>query len=161
MLSNWVSNCVSTCILSISILGDEIGIPSSIIEGQNDTLSMYLRALDRPSWGLSQKFQFIFSKCLSTTSKTGCLSLDGPSWTTIMVVRDPTPMAFKIFSKCQTMDLYYGPSCSRLSVLHNHRDYQYISFWESNIFSKVFHDGPSSRSIMLTTNRHHGPSCSQ
>lgn len=79
MLSNWVSNCVSTCILSISILGDEIGIPSSIIEGQNDTLSMYLRALDRPSWGLSQKFQFIFSKCLSTTSKTGRLSLDGPS----------------------------------------------------------------------------------
>ena len=157
MLGYWVRNYGLICILSIRILGDDWGIPSSVTEGQNETTSTNLRGV-RPTnsrlFSLSVQWQ---------TSTTDRHSLDGPSCITIMVVRDPSPKGLKIFSKCPTRDLYDGPSCSRRSVLQNVMVVRDPIPKGLKIFSKCptmdLYDGPSCsrRSILYTRHNYQRP----
>ena len=119
MIGNWVRNCGSISILSISILG---------AREESPVLSLKDRTRPRRRTIVPSKDHCevhptnysLFSPSVHRwTSTTDHHALDGSSCTTIMVVRDPILKGLKIFSKCPMTDLYDGPSCSRQFVLHN------------------------------------------
>ena len=68
----------------------------------------------------SKNFASVKRRTITTDRHTH----DGPSCTTVMIVRDPNDKGLQKFSTCPTTDTYDGPSHPRRSVLHDRHDGQ-------------------------------------
>ena len=88
--------------------------------------------------------------CPTTPVTDRCLH-DGPSCTTILVVRDPVFKDLSKFSECPTTDRHThdGPSCTTIMIVRDPSDKGLPTFSKCPMTDRRTDDGPSCTIVMM------------